>query len=59
MDGWKEEQGQGTYEFLGDHASHGNSYDVEFSLIGPAEMVNDFNEIFGHSIGGVSCQRFV
>jgi hypothetical protein len=47
-----------TYEFLCDHAAHGDTDDVHAPVFCPADVVQEFDEILRHFGGGVSKQRF-
>ena len=43
-----------TYEFLCDHAAHGDTDDVHAPIFSPADVVQEFDEILRHLGGGVS-----
>lgn len=47
-----------TYEFLCDHAAHGDSDDVHAPWLGPADVVEELYEVFGHFGGGVPEEWF-
>ena len=43
-----------TYKFLCDHATHGDTNDVNATVLGPADVVQEFDEVFRHFGSGVS-----
>jgi len=43
-----------TYELLCDHATHGDTDDVDAAVFGPADVVKELDEIFCHFRGRVS-----
>lgn len=47
--GWDE-----VCEFLGDHAAHGDTDDVELAVLGPAEVVDELQQVLCHLGCGVA-----
>lgn len=43
-----------TYEFLCDHATHGDTDDVHAPFLSPADVVQELDEILCHFGGSVS-----
>lgn len=46
-----------TYEFLCDHATHGDTNDVHATLLRPADVIQELDEILRHLGSGVSQKR--
>jgi hypothetical protein len=51
--------GTKTYYFLGNHAAHANSDDMQLTLVGPAQMINNLQYVFSHLRRRVSCSGLV
>jgi hypothetical protein len=49
----------GLDDFERYHAAHGDAQEVELTFRGPADMVEDFDDVFGHFARGVSHDGFV
>lgn len=50
---------QRTHHLLRNHATHTNAYDMQFTFARPANMVEDFDDIFGHFRRRVAEERLI
>ena len=48
-----------TYNLLSYHSTHAYANDVQFTLAGPADVVEDFDQVLSHGRGGVSRRGLV
>jgi len=48
-----------TYYLLSYHSTHAYANDVQFTLAGPADVVEDFDQVLSHGRGGVSRRGLV